>query len=106
MIERVGAPVSMTQRLAPRRSPLKQVIAGTRRPAYQPAMAVSANATPVLFDRALLRARQQRARKQGEVTFLLDRVAEDMADRLAAVMRDFADVADIWTPGDVLHGGV
>src|SRR5205085_8744568 len=36
-------------------------------------------------------------------TFLLDRVAEDMADRLAAVTRDFADVADIWTPGDVLH---
>src|SRR5215510_7479934 len=55
---------------------------------------------------ALPISRQQRARKQGEVTFLLDRVAEDMADRLAAVMRDFADVADIWTPVDVLHGGV
>ena len=66
-------------------------------------MAVSATATPVLFDRALLRARQARARKQGEVTFLLDRVAEDMADRLAAVTRDFADVADIWTPGEVLR---
>ena len=58
---------------------------------------------PVLFDRALLRARQARARKQGEVTFLLDRVAEDMADRLAAVKRDFADAADIWTSGEVLR---
>ena len=66
-------------------------------------MATPANAAPVLFDRALLRARQARARRQGEVTFLLDRVAEDMADRIAAVKRDFADVADIWTPGDVLR---
>jgi SAM-dependent methyltransferase len=66
-------------------------------------MATPANAAPVLFDRALLRARQARARKQGEVTFLLDRVAEDMVDRIAAVKRDFADVVDIWTPGDVLR---
>jgi SAM-dependent methyltransferase len=58
---------------------------------------------PILFDRALLRARQARARRQGEVTFLLDRVAEDMADRISAVKRDFADVADIWTPGEVLR---
>lgn len=65
-------------------------------------MAAPAHPAPVLFDRALLRARRQRARKQGEVTFLLERVAEDMADRIAAVTRDFADVADIWTPGDVL----
>ena len=66
-------------------------------------MAAAANATPVLFDRALLRARQVRARKQGEVTFLLDRIAEDMTDRIGAVKRDFAEVADIWTPGDVLR---
>ena len=66
-------------------------------------MAKPANAAPVLFDRALLSARQARARRQGEVTFLLDRVAEDMADRIAAVKRDFADVADIWTPGEVLR---
>ncbi|MGQ0685138.1 methyltransferase domain-containing protein [Bradyrhizobium sp.] len=66
-------------------------------------MAEPANTAPVLFDRALLRARQARARKQGEATFLLDRVAEDMADRIAAVRRDFSDVADIWTPGDVLR---
>ncbi|MGE0287100.1 MAG: methyltransferase domain-containing protein [Bradyrhizobium sp.] len=65
-------------------------------------MAASASPVPVLFDRALLRARQARARRLGEATFLLDRVAEDMADRLAAVKRDFADAADIWTPGEAL----
>ena len=64
---------------------------------------VTPRSAPILFDRALLRARQARARRQGEVTFLLERVAEDMADRISAVKRDFADVADIWTPGEVLR---
>jgi SAM-dependent methyltransferase len=50
-----------------------------------------------------LQARQRRALKRGPATFLLDRVVEDMEDRLAAVKRDFADVADIWTPGDALR---
>ena len=53
---------------------------------------------PVLFDRALLKRRQDRARRLGPATFLLERVREDFSDRLQAVMRDFADVADIWTP--------
>ena len=66
-------------------------------------MASSPTAAPMLFDRALLRARQRRARRDGPATFLLDRVSEDMADRLRAVTRDFADVADIWTPGDGLQ---
>jgi SAM-dependent methyltransferase len=61
-------------------------------------------AAPLLFDRALLKQRQERARKLGPVTFLLDRVAEDFGDRLLTVMRNFADVADIWTPGGLLHG--
>lgn len=60
-------------------------------------------AAPNLFDRALLQARQRRALKQGPATFLLDRVVQDMEERLAAVKRDFADVADIWTPGDGLR---
>jgi SAM-dependent methyltransferase len=55
-----------------------------------------------LFDRALLHARQQRAQAQGAVSFLLDRVAEDMSDRLAAVMREFHGPADLWTPGEGL----
>jgi SAM-dependent methyltransferase len=57
---------------------------------------------PILFDRALLAQRQRRAQAFEPVTFLLDRVAEDMDERLGAVMRDFADVADIWTPGEGL----
>src|SRR5437016_5782188 len=69
-------------------------------------MAQTPSGAPRLFDRALLRARQARARKQGELTFLLDRVAEDMADRISAVMRDLADVADIWTPGELLRAPV
>ena len=39
-------------------------------------------------------------KRQGPATFLLDRVAEDMAERLHAVLREFAVAADIGTPGD------
>jgi SAM-dependent methyltransferase len=56
-----------------------------------------------LFDRALLRARQNRAQRIDPATFLLDRVAEDMEERLHAVLRDFSDVAEIWTPGELLR---
>jgi SAM-dependent methyltransferase len=66
-------------------------------------MASNPTAAPILFDRALLRARQDRARRGEPATFLLDRVAEDMADRLHAVLREFVDVADIWTPGEILR---
>ena len=67
-------------------------------------MTSNPNAAPMLFDRALLRARQRRARKLGAAEFLLDRVAEDIDERLGAVLRDFSNVADVWTPGDVLRG--
>jgi SAM-dependent methyltransferase len=65
-------------------------------------MAASPSLAPSLFDRTLLQARQRRALSQGAATFLLDRVADDMMDRLAAVTREFADAADIWTPGEGL----
>lgn len=65
-------------------------------------MAQPPQTPPALFDRALLHARQRRARAQGRVTFLLDRVAEDMSDRLAAVMREFHAPVDLWTPGEGL----
>ncbi len=74
--------------------------------AYQPGMVSNPNAAPVLFDRALLRARQKRAEKLGAATFLLDRVAEDMAERLHAVLREFTDAADIGTSGDRLRGAL
>jgi SAM-dependent methyltransferase len=53
----------------------------------------------LIFDRQLLRARQTRARAEGAATFLLDRVAEDFAERLSAVLRKFEIAADIGTPG-------
>jgi SAM-dependent methyltransferase len=61
---------------------------------YEPA------AAPVLFDRALLQRRVRRVQKMGPAAFLLDRVAEDMVERLGAVLRDFKSAADLGTPGD------
>jgi SAM-dependent methyltransferase len=61
-------------------------------------MASDSASAPVLFDRALLLQRQRRVARASE-TFLLDRVVEDLGDRLAAVTRVFNDVADVWTPG-------
>ena len=73
-------------------------------------MAPNPNAAPMLFDRALLRARQSRASKLGPATFLLDRVAGDLRDRLQAVLRKFDYGADIGTAGaglcDALRGQV
>jgi hypothetical protein len=66
-------------------------------------MAQDPSAAPVLFDRSLLLMRQARALRLGPATFLLDRVVEDMAERLSAVMRDFTDAADVWTPGEGLR---
>jgi len=63
-------------------------------------MAPNPNAAPALFDRALLAQRQRRAAKLGPATFLIDRVIEDLDERLAAVNRRFVAVVDIWTPGE------
>src|SRR5256885_16481975 len=55
---------------------------------------------PIIFDRALLRAHRRRATALGAATFLVDRVAEDFADRLATVLRRFAYALDLGTPTD------
>ncbi len=68
-----------------------------------PLMTSSPTTAPLLFDRALLRARQSRASALGAATFLLDRVAEDMAERLHAVLREFGSAVDIGTPGEQLR---
>ncbi|KQW19260.1 SAM-dependent methyltransferase [Afipia sp. Root123D2] len=60
----------------------------------------SNDTTPRLFDRALLRARQDRARRAGAEPFLLERVSADLAERLQAVTRQFSHGADLGTPGD------
>ncbi len=61
------------------------------------------SAPAAIFDKALLEARRQRARKQGAETFLLDRVAADLGERLSAVLRTFERAADIGTPGDAVR---
>ena len=63
-------------------------------------------AAPPLFDRALLQMRQARAARLGAATFLLDHVARDAADRLAAVNRNFGAGVDFGTPGGALREAV
>ena len=59
--------------------------------------------SPLIFDRLLIRARRQRALALGPATFLLDRVADDLADRLAAVLRRFVFALDLATPNDAVR---
>jgi SAM-dependent methyltransferase len=56
---------------------------------------------PQVFDRALIARRLDRAIAAGAASadFLLARAAEDLADRLSLVKRDFADALDLGTPG-------
>ncbi len=61
------------------------------------------SATPTIFDRKLLRARRKRASALGAETFLLDRVAADMAERLTAVLRQFVCAVDLGTPADAVR---
>ncbi|MGH6683716.1 MAG: methyltransferase domain-containing protein, partial [Pseudolabrys sp.] len=58
---------------------------------------------PTIFDRALLRVRQRRARALGPATFLLDRVAVDLGERLAVVLRQFERAVDLGTPTDAVR---
>jgi SAM-dependent methyltransferase len=52
---------------------------------------------PFIFDRALLREHRQRAAALGPSTFLLERVAADLAERLGAVVRRFERAVDLGT---------
>lgn len=58
---------------------------------------------PTIFDRALLPMRRQRALALGPATFLIERVAEEMAERLSVVLRTFERAADLDTPTDTLR---
>jgi SAM-dependent methyltransferase len=62
--------------------------------------------SPLIFDRALLRLRRRRAMALGPATFLLDRVADDMADRLGAVLRRFDIAVDLGTPGPAVRNAM
>src|SRR5258708_11211675 len=59
--------------------------------------------TPIIFDRPLLRGRRRRARALGAETFLIDRVAADLAERLGAVLRQFEIAVDLGTPTDAVR---
>ena len=62
--------------------------------------------TPLIFDRSLLRARRRRAAGRSPPTFLLDRAAADLADRLATVLRRFPRALDLGTPGDAVRAAL
>jgi SAM-dependent methyltransferase len=58
---------------------------------------------PTIFDRSLLRMRQQRARALGAETFLIDRIASELGERLAVVRRQFERAVDLGTPTDAVR---
>jgi SAM-dependent methyltransferase len=63
-------------------------------------------AAPVIFDRSLQRRRRRRAASAEATTFLLERVAGELTDRLAAVMRRFDVVVDLGAPGEALRAAL
>src|SRR5260370_25024616 len=58
---------------------------------------------PIVFDRAALRRNLRRAEKLGPATFLIDRAAEDLCDRLSAVLRRFELAVDLASPTDAIR---
>jgi SAM-dependent methyltransferase len=60
----------------------------------------------MIFDRVLLQQRRRRAAALGPVTFLLGRVADDLAERLATVLRRFELAVDLGTPGDAVRNAL
>src|SRR5689334_5039584 len=80
-------------------SPIRSSLSILRVRVVECAMAAS----PIVFDRALLRRRRRRAMALGPTTFLLERVAEDLGDRLATVLRRFDLALDLGTPGDAVR---
>jgi len=58
---------------------------------------------PKIFDRRLLRVRQARAHALGPTTFLIDRVATELGERLSAVLRRFDVAADLGTPTEAVR---
>jgi SAM-dependent methyltransferase len=58
---------------------------------------------PLIFDRRLLRARRVRAAARHPATFLVERAAEDLAERLSAILREFELAVDLGTPTDAVR---
>jgi SAM-dependent methyltransferase len=64
---------------------------------------MSSIVSPAIFDRRLVRARGLRAAGLGPSTFLLERVARELSDRVACVQRRFEWVVDLGTPTDAVR---
>jgi SAM-dependent methyltransferase len=60
------------------------------------------SSSPTIFDRRLLRRRQQRAWALGPATFLIERIAAELAERLAVVLRSLECAVDLGTPTDAV----
>jgi SAM-dependent methyltransferase len=58
---------------------------------------------PTIFDRRLLRLRRKRAQTSGSETFLIDRAADELGERLSVVLRQFERAADLGTPTDAVR---
>jgi SAM-dependent methyltransferase len=58
---------------------------------------------PVVFDRVLLRQRRARAATLGPTTFLIERVADELAERLDTVLRRFELAAEIGATTDAVR---
>ena len=59
--------------------------------------------TALVFDRPLIRARRRRAAARGPATFLLERAASDLLERLGTVLRRFPLAVDLGTPTDAVR---
>jgi SAM-dependent methyltransferase len=62
--------------------------------------------SPIIFDRLLWRRRRHRTAALPPATFLLERVAAELADRLSTVLRRFELVLDLGTPGDAVRAAL
>jgi SAM-dependent methyltransferase len=60
------------------------------------------SSSPGIFDRQILRRRLARAQTLGPATFLVDRVAQELGERLSVVLRQFDRAADLGTPTDAV----
>jgi SAM-dependent methyltransferase len=58
---------------------------------------------PIVFDRAAVRRNWHRAEKLGPATFLIDRAAEDLCERLSAVVRRFELALDLASPTEAVR---
>jgi SAM-dependent methyltransferase len=61
---------------------------------------------PLIFDRALIRARRRRAAAMEPATFLIDHIAGDLADRVAVVLRRFELALDLGTASGAVRAAL